>query len=121
MKQDENYQNEDIVSANREDYLNKRTTDIRKIWGMAKEDFLALALVVLLGLNVYLVTVIIGAYKELTTQRVNDLKEFTKQEISTQLEPVQQEVKETTSQVKSTINDFKEKVVTESEAETKEE
>lgn len=119
MKEDVNYQNENRSGSNREDYLNKRTTDIRKIWGMAKEDFLALALVVLLGLNVWLVTVIIGAYKELTTQRVNDLKEFTKQEISSQLEPVQQEVKETTKQVKSTINDFKEKVVTESE--TKEE
>lgn len=93
-----------------EDYLNRRTNDVKKLWGMAREDVMALILVISLAINVVLVISLINAYKDLTEERVKDLKEFTRKEVTEQLQPLQDEVTGTTETVKSTIEELKEKV-----------
>lgn len=93
-----------------EDYLNRRTNDVKKLWGMAREDIMALILVISLAINVVLVISLINAYKDLTEERVKDLKEFTRKEVTEQLQPLQDEVTGTTETVKSTIEELKEKV-----------
>lgn len=93
-----------------EDYLNRRTNDVKKLWGMAREDVMALILVISLAINVVLVISLINAYKDLTEERVKDLKEFTRKEVTEQLQPLQEEVTGTTETVKSTIEELKEKV-----------
>lgn len=93
---------------------NTATDNVGKLFGMAKQDWKALGLVLSVLLNIWLVYEVITAYKRSETNRVEDLKSYMRGEIDKKVEekvePMQKEVLETTEEVKKSVNEFKERV-----------
>ena len=93
---------------------NNATNNVVKLFGMARQDWIALGLVISILLNIWLVYEVITAYKRSEQNRVEDLKSYMRGEIDKKVEekvdPMQKEILETTEDVKKTVNEFKERV-----------
>lgn len=96
------------------DTANTATNNVGKLFGMARQDWIALGLVISILLNIWLVYEVITAYKRSEQNRVEDLKSYMRGEIDKKVEekvdPMQKEIIETTQDVKKTVNEFKERV-----------
>lgn len=95
------------------DYLNKRIADLEKLVGIANKNYWPLVSVVQLIIICVLLWLYVDSVGTLSEARLTDLKTFLKmemkQEVKTELQPTKELVKETTEEVKTTINEFKEK------------
>lgn len=93
---------------------NNATNNVAKLFGMARQDWIALGLVISILLNIWLVYEVITAYKRSEHNRIEDLKSYMRGEIDKKVEekvePMQKEVLETTEEVKKSVNEFKERV-----------
>lgn len=99
---------------NKPDFINKRTEDLGKVFGMARQDLVLLIAVVSVFFNFYLGARLMNS----SEARVSDIKEYMRtegkpiieQEVGKQLEPIKEDVKTTTGEIKQSITDFKEKM-----------
>lgn len=101
------------------DFLNRRTEDLGKVFGMAKSDLVLLIAVISIIGNFILVWKLVSVVENLNGKRIEDIKSFMRtdegratieHEVNKSLEPTKQEVKTTTEEIKQSINEFKEKM-----------
>lgn len=99
------------MSETKDDFIGKRVNDVRKIFGLAERDFMALMLVISLIGNVLLVWMLLSQNKSFSDQLVEEVRKQVKpavqQEVKTELpvkleeavQPMKDGVKQATDKV----------------------
>lgn len=90
-----------------QDFLNRRSGDIEKLFGLAKSDWLVFAFVMSVICNIWLGVEVISTTKDYTKMIVEEVRKQVPQEVDRQVSPMQSKVDTVVRKLNNAIEEKK--------------